>query len=90
MLGTLFLGATAQLQQYDRLVLAILCETEPLLIGEEGNKLWILSVGKWLTTDAVAIFKLNDSYCITVRNIASLVSIFLQLLLSVFLVDMSL
>ena len=84
-LDTLLLGVTAQLQQYDRLVLAISCEIEQLHIRK---RVQTLDTFCGQVAYNVAIFKPTDSYCNMVQNIASLTSIFIQLLLSVFLVDM--
>ena len=79
-LDTLLLGTTTRLQQYNRLVLAVSCEIEPLLRQKREQTLDIFC-------GQVAYNVANfDSYCTTVQIFASLVSIFLQLLL--FLVDM--
>ena len=87
MLDTLLLGATAWLQPYNQLVLAISHEIEPLHIRKREQT---LDTFCGQVAYNVAVIKPTDSYCITVQNIACLVSIhvFLQLLLSIFLVDM--
>ena len=104
-LDTLLLGATARLQQYDRLVLAISHEIEPVhirnreqtfLAGYFSRPFWQATlaglaniVGYFSWASGLQCCHLStDSYCTTVQNIASLSSMFLQLLLSVFLVDM--
>ena len=80
-------GAKAQLQQYDQLVLAISCEIESLHYMKKGQT---LNTFCRQVAYNVAIFKPTDSYCTMVQNIVNLTSIFLQLLLSIFLVHCTL